>query len=144
MGYSAEHRRMAPLLEAARQFDIATNPAPAALFEAGSAGFQIWCTPEDHPGGLWSQVKMIAGAFSKPCELVASVHWIWTEEGNPEITGIGLSTDAYALHRAGLIKNRKDLHNRSEDLAWAKQKLAWLWQASTASGAMPPILVDRE
>jgi hypothetical protein len=61
--YVIAHRRMAPLLEAAREFDIATNPHPAALFEAGSAGLQIWCTPTDSPGGLWEQVQMDAGAF---------------------------------------------------------------------------------
>ena len=140
--YVREHRKMSPLLEAAQQFDIATNKAPAALFEAGSAGFQIWCTPEDHPGGLWSQVKMIAGAFSKPCEYVASAHWLWSEGDDPTITGIALNTDAYALQEAKLLK-RSEIHNRSEDITWAKQKIEWLWQASTASGALPPIIVDK-
>lgn len=32
-GHARAHKRMAPLLDAAREFDIATNPAPAALFE---------------------------------------------------------------------------------------------------------------
>ena len=143
MGYSAGHRKMAPLLEAARQFDIASNPAPAALFEAGSGGFQIWCTPEDNPGELWSKVEMIAGAFSKPCEYVASAHWEWAEEGEPTIIGIALSTDAYALRDARLIK-AAEIRNRPEDIAWAKEKIEWLWQASTAVGVMPPIVVDKE
>jgi len=34
--YEQEHR-----LQKARELDIATNPAPEAVFEAGSAGFQI-------------------------------------------------------------------------------------------------------
>jgi len=143
MGYSAEHRRMAPLLEAARQFDIATNPAPAALFEAGSGGFQIWCTPEDHPGELWSKVDMIAGAFAKPCEYVASAHWKWSEGDDPAIVGIVLSTDAYALRDTRLIK-AGEFHNRSEDITWAKKKIEWLWQASRARGTMPPIVVDEK
>lgn len=143
MGYSAEHRKMAPLLEAARQLDIATNPAPAALFEAGSGGFQIWCTPEDNPGELWSKVEMIAGAFSKPCEYVASIHWEWSEGDDPAIIGIALSTEAYALRDARLIK-ASEIRNRPEDIAWAKRKIEWLWQASTAGGAMPPIVVDEK
>jgi len=39
--YEQEHRRLAPVLQKARELDIATNPAPEAVFEAGSAGFQI-------------------------------------------------------------------------------------------------------
>ena len=74
-----EHRRMRPVLNLARQLDIATNPAPEAVFEAGSAGFLIWCTPDDHPKG-WDRVDMTAGAFSKPCEYVASVSWGWESE----------------------------------------------------------------
>ncbi|OGG45724.1 MAG: hypothetical protein A3F84_18420 [Candidatus Handelsmanbacteria bacterium RIFCSPLOWO2_12_FULL_64_10] len=143
MGYSTEHRKMAPLLEAARQFDIASNPAPAALFEAGSGGLQIWCTPEDNPGELWSKVEMIAGAFSRPCEYVASAHWKWAEEGEPAIIGIALSTDAYALRDARRIK-AGEIHNRPEDIVWAKGKIEWLWQASTAGGTMPPIVVDEK
>ena len=51
--YILAHRRMAPLLEAAREFDIATNPHPAALFESGNSGLQIWCTPTNNPGPPW-------------------------------------------------------------------------------------------
>jgi len=63
---------MQPVLDLARRLDIATNPEPQAIFEAGTAGFQIWCTPADHPKG-WEGVVMTAGAFSKPCEYVASI-----------------------------------------------------------------------
>lgn len=139
--YTLAHRRMAPLLEAARAFDIGDNPHPAALFEGGSAGLQIWCTPEDHPGGLWAQLEMDAGAFCKPCALVASACWQWSEGDHPTVTGILLRTDAYDLKRAGLLKTDQ-VHNRPEDLAWAKQKLTWLWQASRAAAPMPPIVGD--
>ena len=132
---------MAPLLEAAREFDIATNPHPAALFEAGSAGLQIWCTPVDHPGGLWAQLEMDAGAFSKPCAFVASAYWQWSEGEQQTVTGIVLSTDAYELQDAGLLEMRQ-IHNRPEDLAWAEEKLLWLWQASRAEGSMPPVVVE--
>ena len=98
--YTLAHRRMAPLLEAAREFDIATNPHPLALFEAGSGGLQIWCTPADNPGGLWEKLEMYAGAFSKPCVLVASVHWPWSEEEEPTVTGLWLTADAYEKERA--------------------------------------------
>jgi hypothetical protein len=42
---------------------------------------------------------------------------------------------------ARLLKGRQ-IHNRPEDLAWAEEKLAWLWQASRAAGPIPPVVVD--
>jgi hypothetical protein len=60
MTIQSEHHRMKPVLDLARQLDIATNPDPSAIFEAGSGGFQIWCTPEDHPEG-WTGIVMNPG-----------------------------------------------------------------------------------
>lgn len=76
-----------------------------------------------------------------PCALVASAHWQWSEGEQPTVIGIGLTTDAYALQDARLLKGRQ-IHNRPEDLAWAEQKLAWLWQASRAEGPIPPVVVE--
>ena len=70
MSYTTEHKRIKPVLDLARKLDIATNPAPEALFEAGSGGFQIWATPDDHPQG-WDGVPMSMGTFAKPCAFVA-------------------------------------------------------------------------
>lgn len=83
---------------------------------------------------------MDAGAFSKPCAFVASAYWQWSEGEQPTVIGILLSTDAYDLQRAGLLK-KGEIHNRPEDLAWAEEKLTWLWQASRAEGPMPPVVV---
>src|SRR5437016_4913543 len=99
MSYASEHRRMQPVLDKARRLDIASHPGPNSLFDALMAGFNIWCTPDDHPDG-WEGVKMIAGAFAKSCEYVATATWGWTDE---RITHIELGTAAYALrdhHRA--------------------------------------------
>ena len=130
MSYISEHRRIRPVLNLARQLDIVTNPAPEAIFEAGTAGFQIWCTPDDHPKG-WDSVAMTAGTFSKPCEYVASVSWGWEGE---TITHLLLSTDAYALGSG------KQNHNRPADLAWAKQKIRWLYKQTSIP--FPNILID--
>ncbi len=51
MSINSEHKRMKPVLELAHELDIATNPAPAAIFEAGEGGFQVWCTPQHQPSG---------------------------------------------------------------------------------------------
>lgn len=137
MSYSTEHQRMKPVLALARELDIASNPAPDALFEAGTAGFQIWCSPTDHPAG-WEGVLMDAGAFSQPCEFVASVHWGWEED---RITHLVLSTDAYALSDSH-GKGRDGYHNRPEDLRWAEEKIRALF--ARAGVPIPPIRVEAE
>ena len=92
---------MDPVLQQARIWDIANNPASEAVFETGTGGFQIWCTPEDHPKG-WEGVPMDAGTFSKPCDFVAGVHWGWDGE---LITHLVVETDAYALERGNLPRH---------------------------------------
>jgi hypothetical protein len=125
MSYSAEHRRMQPVLDLARKLDIATNPDPTALYEAGNAGFQVWCTPDDHPEG-WDDIQMNAGAFSKPCEYVGSVHWKWEGE---QIVALEISTTAYALadQKPGEY-NRQSIANREADIEWLVDKIAWLFE----------------
>jgi len=116
MSYQNEIERLKPVLEKARQLDVATNPAPEAIFEAGKDNFQIWCTPEDHPEG-WENVPM-QGSYPKPCAYVASVLWGW-EDGC--ITHLLLSTEAYFL----------DKRNRPADMRWAKQKIRHLFDLAS-------------
>jgi hypothetical protein len=148
---SSEHRRLEPVLEMARKLDIASNSSPDALFEAGSAGFQIWCTPTDYPEG-WEPIvaKMFPGAFAKDCAYVASVHWRWEGE---RVVGLNLSTSAYALadelrDRFTDSETRRDFRgkqtvfNRPEDLAWAEKHIHRLFKL--AGVPAPPIFVEKE
>jgi hypothetical protein len=125
---------MKPVLDLARKLDIANNPDPQAIFEAGNGGFQVWCTPQDRPQG-WDGIAMNYGAFSKPCEFVGSVIWKWEEES---IVGLEIETTAYALADqkpeeycnltdipAGF--NRRTIFNRDADIEWLKKKVAWLF-----------------
>jgi hypothetical protein len=125
------------------QLDIATNPAPEALFEALSAGFNIWCTPEDHPHG-WDGIPLIAGAFAKPCGFVGTVTWKWEGE---KIVAISLDTDAYDLadHRPekyGRTTSNSQvcIHNRPDDLLWAERKIRWLFEQ--AGVPCPGIVIE--
>jgi hypothetical protein len=149
--YSSEHRRMLPVLAAARRLGIATNPFPEALFEVGSAGFQIWCTPTEHPEG-WDEITatMFPGAFAKACEYVASVHWHWDDEA---IVGLNLSTAAYALadrlpEQYTASETRRDLagktsiFNRPADLVWARQHIQRLFRL--AGVPQPPVFTNSE
>lgn len=143
MSYHSEHKRMKPVLDLARQFDIATNPHPSAIFEAGSGGVQVWCTPQDHPHG-WNGITMIPGAFSKPCEYVGSVLWKWDDD---QIIGLQIETTAYALAEqmpdeyCNLKEipegfNRHTIFNREADIEWLKEKVTWLFE--TAGIPHPP------
>lgn len=133
MTYHTEHQRLRLVLDLAHKLDIATNPAPEAIFEAGSGGFQIWCIPDDHPKD-WDDVPMSMGAFAKPCAFVASVCWGWEDVS---ITHIELDTDAYDLRA---IKQRAPrIHNRPADVAWAKKKIRGLFRQ--AGVKCPPIRI---
>lgn len=143
ISYHSEHQRMKSVLDLARQLDIAKNPYPSAIFEAGNGGFQVWCTPQDHPKG-WNGIIMIPGAFSKPCEYVGSVLWKWDDD---QIVSLQIETTAYALAEQmpdeycnlkeipeGL--NRHTIFNRNPDIAWLKEKACWLFEA--AGVLLPP------
>jgi hypothetical protein len=134
---------MKPVLDLARQFDIAANPEPGAIFEAGSAGFQVWCTPADHPKG-WEGIEMIPGTFSKPCEYVGSVHWKWEGE---QIVTMEIDTTAYALadQKPDEYSCLSDIppgeqirtiYNRDADIDWLKSKVTWLFER--AGVPLPP------
>ena len=143
MSYQSEHKRMKPVLDVARSLDIATNPHPSAIFEAGNGGFTVWCTPRDHPQG-WKGISMVSGAFAKPCEYIGNVLWKWDED---RIVGLQLETSAHALSDqkpdeycnmkeipAGI--NRQSIFNRPEDMEWLKEKVTWLFE--TAGVPLPP------
>jgi len=143
MSYHSEHQRMKLVLDLARKLDIATNPHPSAIFEAGNGGFQVWCTPQDHPQG-WSGITMIPGAFSKPCEYVGSVHWRWDDD---KIVALAIETAAYVLaeqkpdeycNLKEILQefNRRTIFNRDADIDWLKEKVTWLFE--TAGVLLPP------
>ena len=134
MSHHSEHQKIKPVLDLARELDIATNPHPAAIFEAGSGGFQVWCTPYDHPTG-WNDIAMNSGSFSKPCEYVGSVHWKWDED---RIVAFEIETSAYALAdqkpnefsqemNLSLDDNRRTIFNRDADIEWLQEKITWLF-----------------
>jgi hypothetical protein len=148
MTIQSEHQRMKPVLDLARQLDIATNPDPSAIFEAGSGGFQVWCTPLDHPEG-WNGIVMNPGAFSKPCEYVGSVNWAWEDES---IVALAIETSAYALadQMPDEYCNLQDIpagfrlrtiFNRDEDINWLKEKIAWLF--AEAGVLLPPFAYEQ-
>lgn len=139
MSYVSEHRRMKPVINMARNLDVA-SAQPEAIYEAGSGGFQIYCTPQDNPGGDWEKIKdkMTAGTFKKPAEYLASAYWRWEDE---TIVGVNISTDAYAL-RDNLPEQygMSAISNRPEDIDWARKKVIELFK--NAGLPAPTIFID--
>jgi hypothetical protein len=125
MTFHTEHLKLKPVLDLTRKLDIATNPHSQAIFEAGSGGFQVWCTPDDHPQG-WNEIRMNSGAFSKPCEYAGGAHWKWEDE---MIVALEIETTAYALldQKPDEYHNHRAITNRAADIEWLKQKIAWLF-----------------
>ena len=143
MSYQSQHQFMKPVLDLAGELDIASNPDPRAIFEAGNGGFQVWCTPQDRPQG-WNGIVMNPGSFSKPCEYVGSVLWKWEEE---TIVALAIETTAYALADQKPDEycnlqdipegfHRRAIFNREEDIEWLKEKVTWLF--AHAGVPLPP------
>ncbi len=140
------------VVRTASLLDIANNPAPEAIFDPLSLGFNIWCTPDDHPGGDWLKVVryMDRGVFTKPCAFAATVFVKWDDEVE-NIIAMSLSTDAYALsdHLPALYissarkhDSRRSIHNRPDDIAWARKKTAWIF--AQAGVPCPAIIVEEK
>jgi len=138
---------MKPVLDLARHLDIATNPDPQAIFEAGNSGFEVWCTPQDRPQG-WDDIHMLTGSFAKPCEYVGSARWKWEAE---TIVALAIRTAAYALadqkpdqysssYAVSPDSNLCSIFNRRTDLEWLREKITWLFRE--AGVPMPPLDSD--
>lgn len=118
-----------------RNYDIATNPAPEAIFDPLTSGFNIWATPEDHPAGHeWNEVVefMDQGAYTKKCAFVGTAWWN-SHEGVLE-----LDTDAYIMQDRLGWKPR-EIANRFHDVEWCKRKIEWVFEKMGAT--CPPIKV---
>jgi hypothetical protein len=112
----------------------------------------IWCTPEDNPGGeLYARLNMPGGLwdrFRRDQQLgvrrkvhshLATCYWVWSHE-QQDIVLVQLNTKAYGLVLDGIIRDYK-AENRPEDVAWAKQKIAWLWQQAGITDPLPEIVL---
>jgi hypothetical protein len=66
--------------------------------------------------------------------------WIYSES-TQDIIGFSLQTHASSLAARGLIPHNQ-IENRPEDIAWATQKLVWLW--AQAFPTEPPPHIELE
>jgi len=149
MSYAFEHKKMKPVLDLASKLDVATNIDLDAIFDPLHSGFNIWCTPENNPGGVWNKINMISGAFCKPCSFLGIAQWKWAE-GKPEILGVELTTSAYDLadqrgsefntnKRFVPSSKRQSIFNRKDDIEWCKRKINDLFEK--AGMPIPAIFV---
>jgi len=85
---------IAPAKALAARLDIGANAEPTALFDDRGGCINVWATPDDNPGGPWTEFKMLAGAHCKPSEFVGTISWNLDDRN---VTRIVFDTDAYAL-----------------------------------------------
>lgn len=128
-----------PALDLAHIMDIGNNPEMAALYDARSGCINVWCTPEDNPGGPWENVKMSAGAHCKPSEFVGTITWVWDDAAN-NIIALEIDSSAYHLadempkkfgncsQAVAEMAGKTSIYNRTPDLEWVKQKAIELWK----------------
>ena len=128
------------LLEVIRQHDINEDPSPAGIFSFDVSVLRIWCHAADHPGGQWSRYQWFASPLSqlmKPGARVVAKSMLLFSEADHEIVGFTLHTDASTLANQDLIAS-SEVENRPEDVAWATQKLVWLWAQAFPDATTPP------
>ena len=132
-----------PALEWANALDIGSNPDPIALYDGRSGCINVWCTPEDNPGGDWTKYQMYSGAHCKPSDFVGTISWTWSDDRNDDdemqIIGLEIDTVAYELSREFPKKytdsssrpnqlHKESIYNRPQDLQWVKAKAVLLFK----------------
>jgi hypothetical protein len=133
-----EYKKMRPVTELVLTLDVSENPSPDALYDPLLAGFNIWCTPNDHPeGDEWKNKALYTkGTYAQKCSFIGSVTWGWTGE---RITHIDLETMAYEIMDANPGMSYKDIKNRPNDVEWAIKKTTELF--SRAGVKMLPVVL---
>jgi hypothetical protein len=136
--------RKTRLLEVIRQHDIKEDTTSDGIFSFDVSVLRIWCHAEDHPGGPWSQYRWFASPLSqltKPGAWVVAKSMLLFSEAVQDSIGSTLHTDASTLADQDLIV-AADVENRAEDVAWATQKLVWLWAQAFPNEPPPHIRLE--
>ena len=113
-------------------------------------GFSVYCSQQDNPGGnlyqhlnapngFWARSSRGKSNLTKPSSGLATFYWS-SSDPDLELNEITLCTEAQALLSDNLIRHEgKEFQNRPEDVAWAQQKLNWLWRQTFPSLALPKV-----
>jgi hypothetical protein len=136
--------RKTHLLEVIGHHDINEDATSDGIFSFDVSVLRIWCYAADHPGGPWSQYRWYASPLSqltKPGARVVAKSMLLFSEAAQDIIGFTLQTDASTLADQDLIA-ATDVENRAEDVAWATQKLVWLWAQAFPTEPPPSIKLE--
>jgi len=124
MSYSSEHRRL-PLSWLSPPW-ILPPILSRALFEALTAGFNIWCTPEDH-----HKVGMRSAHRRRVASVRVRGHGN-LEVGRRQIVAISWKPMLRSGTNVGGLRRRTSgtglASTTAEDLEWAEAKVRWLFQ----------------
>jgi hypothetical protein len=129
------------LREYLHQFDIYDNPGVHSVFRQDSEGFRLLCHPRNHPDGLWSHIdfeRRPPGHYAVRAEGVGVVYPILDPDGR--IQRFVVRTRALALASQQLLADT-EIMNRPDDVRWAVEQLAWLWEQAFPGTSLPPVSI---
>ena len=122
------------------QYDVMDQPGPLSRFSYGFAGIRIWCLPTNHPGGLWDSFDFTrATTPDNPIQAEGLATATPILDGRT-ITAFVIQTEALPLKHQKLLPEDA-LLNRPDDLRWAVEQLAWLWEQAFPGTTLPPVSV---
>jgi hypothetical protein len=122
----ATKHEMRKVLRLAGRMDVA-DKNPDHLYNVGSANIDVWCTPENNPGGEWNDFadQITCGAYDKPAEYVGGASWDWSGDS---IDVLQISTTPYFLGDHDNSKAIRDFCNRPLEIEWVRKQIETLFR----------------
>jgi hypothetical protein len=137
------HASRDQLKRTAERYHVTRQPGPLSRFSYPFATLSIRCLPHNHPGGLWDSFDFARGphgpANVSRAEDVATVYPILNADTDTIVSFV-IQTKATALSTQNLLP-RDAILNRPEDVRWAVEQLAWLWEQAFPGTPLPPVSV---
>jgi hypothetical protein len=131
------------LKRSVERYHVMRQPGPLSRFTYTFSSIGIWCLPHNHPGGLWDSFNFYKKS-DKPnnpsrAEGLGDAYPI-LDADERTITSFVIQTEAHPLSNQNLLP-RDAILNRPDDLRWAVEQLAWLWEQAFPGTPLPPVSV---
>jgi hypothetical protein len=125
------------------QYDVTRQPGPLSRFSYDFGSIHIWCLPHNHPGGVWDSFNFYKDPDNpnnpSRAKGLGDAYPILDADG-ATITAFVIKTKALPLNNQNLLPDDA-LLNRPDDVRWAAEQLAWLWEQAFPGTPLPPVSV---
>jgi hypothetical protein len=125
------------------QYHVFRRPSSASRFSFSLSCIGVWCLPNNHPGGLWDSFEFYRYPETSDnpsrAQEVGDFYPILDADEHTIMSFI-IQTKALPLKNQNLLPADAVL-NRPEDLRWAVEQLAWLWDQAFPGTPLPPVSV---